>query len=46
MADRVKKDLAEFGLITSEDKCFLKVTQEMERTGWLIKHQGLHDLCA
>ena len=36
MADRVKKDLAEFGLITSKDKCFWKVTQEMEWTGWLI----------
>ena len=36
MSDRVKKDLAHFGLITSEDKCTWKVTQEMEWTGWLI----------
>ena len=36
MSDMVKKDLADFGLITSEDKCFWKVTQEMEWTGWLI----------
>ena len=36
MSDRVKKDLADFGLIASEDKCFWKVTQEMEWTGWLI----------
>ena len=30
MSDRVRKDLADFGLIASEDKCFWKVTQEME----------------
>ena len=36
MADGVKKDLAEFGLITSEDKCTWEVTQELEWTGWLI----------
>ena len=36
MAGRVKKDLARFGLITSEEKCIWEVTQEMEWTGWLI----------
>ena len=36
MSDRVKKDLAHFGLITSKDKRKWKVTQEMEWTGWLI----------
>jgi hypothetical protein len=36
MSDRVKKDLAHFGLVTSEDKRTWKVTQEMEWTGWLI----------
>ena len=30
MSDRVRKDLADFGLITSKDKFFWKVTQEME----------------
>ena len=36
MADRVKEDLAMFGLMTSEDKCTWKVTQEIEWTGWRI----------
>ena len=36
MADRVKEDLAHFGLMTSEDKCTWKVTQEIEWTGWRI----------
>ena len=36
MADRVKEDLAHFGLMTSEDKCTWRVTQEIEWTGWRI----------
>ena len=35
MADKVKRDLNEFGLI-SEDKCTWEVTQELEWTGWRI----------
>ena len=36
MSDKVKEDLAHFGLVTSEDKCTWKVTQEMEWTGLRI----------
>jgi hypothetical protein len=36
IADKVRKDLAKFGLLTSEKKCVWKVTQEMEWTGWII----------
>ena len=33
MADRVKKDLSEFGLVISKDKCTWEVTQELEWMG-------------
>ena len=36
MADKVKKDLKYFGLLTSDDKCQWKVTQELEWTGLRI----------
>ena len=36
LSDRVKSDLAKFGLLTSDEKCVWKVTQEMEWTGWII----------
>ena len=35
-ADRMKEDLGRFGLLTSEDKCEWKVTQELEWTGFVI----------
>ena len=35
-ADVVRADLAQFGLMTSEDKCTWTVTQEIEWTGWRI----------
>jgi hypothetical protein len=35
-SDVVKADLAQFGLMTSEDKCTWTVTQEIEWTGWRI----------
>ena len=36
LANRVKADLAKFGLLTSDEKCVWEVTQEMEWTGWII----------
>ena len=36
VASRVKADLAELGLLTSDEKCVWKVSQEMEWTGWII----------
>jgi len=36
LSDRVKADLAMFGLLTSDEKCVWKVTQVMEWTGWII----------
>jgi hypothetical protein len=36
VSDMVKADLAQFGLMTSEDKCLWTVTQEIEWTGWRI----------
>ena len=40
VSDRVRKDLAKFGLLTSEEKCVWKVTQEMEWTGWRINTES------
>ena len=36
VSDVIKADLAQFGLMTSEDKCSWTVTQEIEWTGWRI----------
>ena len=36
MADKVRRDLNEFCLIISEDKCAWEVTQELEWMGWRI----------
>ena len=36
VSDVIKEDLAQFGLMTSEDKCTWTVTQEIEWTGWRI----------
>ena len=36
VADRVRRNLADFGLLTSDDKCTWKVSQEIEWTGWRI----------
>ena len=36
MADKVKRDLNEFGLIISEDKCTWEVTQELGCSGWRV----------
>ena len=36
LADMVKNDLQEFGLLTSDEKWTWKITQEIEWTGWWI----------
>ena len=36
LADKVKSNLAKFGLLTSEEKCSWTVSQEIEWTGWRI----------
>ena len=37
-ADEVKKELEDFGLLTSEEKCGLTVSQVIEWMGWRIEH--------
>ena len=36
LADKVRANLADFGLLTSDEKCSWTVSQELEWTGWRI----------